>query len=95
MDGKSEESSEVIGNQDLESAFAAFGRTDMIHPLAVQHSVADKVSKSNSSAIKNGFEDFLRFKKFAGESTSSTRMIGVVRINYFHGIDNFVQGSKR
>ena len=42
MDGKSEESSELIGNQDLECAFARPDRTDMIHPLAVQHSVPDK-----------------------------------------------------
>jgi hypothetical protein len=42
MDGKSEESSEPIGNQNLESAFAASDRTDMIHPLAVQHSMPDK-----------------------------------------------------
>jgi hypothetical protein len=42
MDGKSEELSELIGNQDLESALRRPDRTDMIHPLAVQHSVPDK-----------------------------------------------------
>ena len=56
----------------------------MMHRLAVQHLCLAKGRKSNSSSIKNGFEDFLRFKNFAGQSTSSAGMFGVVRINYFH-----------
>ena len=67
----------------------------MINALAVQHLCLAKARKSNSSAIKNGLEDFLRFKKFAGQSAGSAGVFGVVRINYFHAIDNFVQRSER
>ena len=79
MGGKSEDLSDVIGNQDLESAFASgfSDTTDTIHALAVQHSVQRKRVAANQIPARSRTDSrtFLRFENFARKRASSAGML--------------------
>src|ERR1039457_1069589 len=51
--------------------------------------------RSNSCAIDKRLENCFRFEYLSCDGTSGAGMFLVIAVNLFHGIDNFIQRSKR